>query len=281
MPTELDLAAMLHYVETTARTAGEMLREANAQPRQISYKGAINLVTQTDIDTEAAIVAALREAYPEIGLLAEESGSTGPEGDLYWVIDPLDGTNNFAHGHPNFTVSIALRDADGPLLGVVLDPLRHEVFSAARGEGALLNGTSIHVSETDHLKQALLATGFPYERGEEIADINVAAAGRFLRAAQGLRRSGTAAMDLAYVACGRLDGHWEMRVNPWDVNAGILLVTEAGGQVTDYQGCPGSRMALDGNHLIASNGRIHDEMIEVMAGLYAFDEEGQAHLKDA
>lgn len=271
---------MLHYVETTARTAGEMLREANAQPRQINYKGATNLVTQTDIDIEAAIVAALRDAYPEIGLLAEEGGSTGPDGDLYWVIDPLDGTNNFAHEYPNFTVSIALRDVDGPLLGVVLDPLRSEVFSAARGEGALLNSTPIHASETDHLKQGLLATGFPYERGEDIADINIVAAGRFLRAAQGLRRSGTAALDLAYVACGRLDGYWEMRINPWDVGAGILLVTEAGGQVTDYQGRPGSRMALDGHHLIASNGRIHDEMVEVMAGLYAFDEEGQTHLKD-
>jgi myo-inositol-1(or 4)-monophosphatase len=281
MPTELDLAAMLHYVETTARTAGEMLREANAQPRQVHYKGVTNLVTQTDIDTEAAIVAALRQAYPEIGLLAEEGGSTGPDGDLYWVIDPLDGTNNFAHGHPNFTVSIALRDADGPLLGVVLDPLRSEVFSAARGEGALLNGTPIHVSETDHLQQALLATGFPYERGEEIADINIASAGRFLRAAQGLRRSGTAALDLAYVACGRMDGYWEMRVNPWDVDAGILLVNEAGGQVSDYQGRPDSRIALDGYHLIASNGRIHPEMVEVLADLYAFDSEGQAHLKEA
>lgn len=281
MPANLDLAAMLHYVETTARTAGEMLREANAQPRQVNYKGVTNLVTQTDLDVEAAVVAALHDAYPEIGTLAEEGGSNGPDGDLYWVIDPLDGTNNFAHGHPNFTVSIALRDGDGPLLGVILDPLRSEVFSAARGEGALLNGTPIHISETASLQRALLATGFPYERGAEVADINITAAERFLRRSQGLRRSGTAAMDLAYVACGRLDGYWEMRVNPWDVDAGILLVTEAGGRVTDYRGQDGSLLALNGAHLMASNGHIHDEMVEVMAGLYAFDAEGQATLKGA
>jgi myo-inositol-1(or 4)-monophosphatase len=267
-PHTYDLIAMRRIVEGIARAAGDGLRDAYHRPREIAYKGEIDLVTQADRDAEAAIIAALRERFPAHAILAEESATSGLEGDgPTWVIDPLDGTTNFAHGFPVFAVSIGLVDCGEPLVGVVYDPLRDELFAAARGQGAALNGAPIRVSPVGELRRALLATGFPYDR-HVAEDDNTESFSRFIRRAQGVRRAGAAALDLAYVACGRLDGFWELRLHPWDVGAGILLVREAGGLVTDYAGRPDSGLPMQGAQVVASNGRIHGEMIGVLRELY-------------
>jgi myo-inositol-1(or 4)-monophosphatase len=267
-PQPHDLIAVRETVEGIARKAGEGLRAAYARPRKIDYKGDIDLVTQADLEAEAAIVSALQAHFPAHAILAEESaGSVHEASTPTWVIDPLDGTTNFAHGFPVFAVSIALIDSREPLVGVVYDPLRDELFSAARGHGAALNGTTIRVSQIDALRRALLATGFPYDR-HVAEDNNTDSFRLFIRRSQGVRRAGAAALDLAYVACGRLDGFWELRLHPWDVGAGILLVREAGGVVTDYAGSPGSDLLLQGAQIVASNGHIHAEMLGVLHELY-------------
>lgn len=269
---------MLDFVIDTAYRAGELLREAYDRPRHISYKGEVNLVTETDIAVEELIIGTLREAYPEIGVLAEESGESGENGSLRWLIDPLDGTNNFAHALPVFCTSIALRDAEGPLLGVIYDPLRDECFSAVRGQGAALNGQPLHVSDAPKLMQGMLGTGFPYVR-QTTTDNNAEAVAHFLRRAQGIRRMGSAAIDLAYVACGRLDGYWEWGINPWDVTAGILLVQEAGGQLSTYAGGPIDELQMERMNVVASNGLIHGEMLDTLADVYDFGENGDFTLK--
>lgn len=245
--------------------AGEGLRAAYTQPRQVEYKGEVDLVTPTDRASEALIASSLRHAFPDHAILAEEGGGTAGGNGLIWLVDPLDGTTNFAHSFPVFAVSMALRGPEGLLVGVVYDPLRDECFTAARGQGAWLNGRPIHISDCLMLDKALLATGFPYDR-RTVEDNNVAAFGVFIRRCQGIRRAGAAALDLAYVACGRLDGYWEMRLKPWDVSAGALLVREAGGMVTDYQGQ--AHEVLDGHNIIASNGRIHNELILTLSEIY-------------
>lgn len=269
---------MLDFVIDTSRRAGELLREAYDRPRHISYKGEVNLVTETDIAAEELIIGRLHDAYPEIGVLAEESGESGANGDLRWLIDPLDGTNNFAHALPVFCTSIALRDADGPLLGVIYDPLRDECFSAARGQGAMLNGKPMHVSDVPSLLQSMVGTGFPYVR-HTTTDNNAEALELFLRRAQGIRRMGSAAIDLAYVACGRLDGYWEWGINPWDVTAGILLVQEAGGQVSTYAGSVIDELQMERMNVVASNGHIHGEMLAALADVYDYGEDGGFTLK--
>ena len=263
-----DLNEVLTTVEQIARQAGDVLREAYYQPRHVDHKGAVNLVTQTDRDAEALIVAALREHFPDTAILAEEGGVIdGKDNGQLWLIDPLDGTNNFAHGFPVFAVSIALREGADVLLGVVYDPLHDECFSAVRGQGATLNGEPIHVSGASDLQQGLLATGFPYDR-QTADDNNSDALALFLRRAQGIRRAGAAAIDMVWVACGRLDGYWEMRLYPWDIAAGLLIVREAGGRVTDYQGNSDNAALLTGRAMVASNGLIHDEMLAVLGTLY-------------
>src|SRR5690606_6755564 len=193
-----------------------------------------------------------------------EGGEVGEVGEMRWLIDPLDGTNSFAHGIPIFCVSIGLRGPDGPVLGVIYDPLRDECFSALRGQGAWLNDRPCRVSSVPRLGEAMLATGFPYER-RTIIDNNSAAAAMFLRRAQGLRRLGSAALDMAYVACGRFDGLWEWGVKPWDIGAGLLLVKEAGGRLTNYAGRPVDDLRQNRQNVVASNGLIHDEMLAVLA----------------
>ncbi len=263
------LHELLTFAEDTARRAGATLRAASEQPPDIAYKGTINLVTRADQESEGLILAALHDRYPEHAILSEESGDSGQQSSAYiWIIDPLDGTTNFAHGYPVYSVSIALRDERDFLLGVIYDPTRDECFTAARGQGAFLNGRPIHVTGTAAIERALLATGFPYDR-HEAADNNSAAFSTFLRRAQGIRRGGSAALDLAYVACGRFDGFWEMRLHAWDVAAGILIVREAGGLVTDYQGNRDSRVLLEGRRLVASNGAIHTIMLDTLAEVYA------------
>lgn len=268
----LNLVDVLKTATSIARAAGSHLREAYSQPRQIEYKGAVNLVTQADRASERYIVAALSEAFPDHAIMAEEGSEIGDQTGLTWLIDPLDGTTNFAHSFPVFAVSMALRDAEQVLVGIVYDPMRGECFAAARGLGATLNGRPIHVSGTPKMGQSLLATGFPYDR-QTAEDNNITALSVFIRRCQGIRRAGAAALDMAYVACGRLDGYWEMRVQPWDVGAGVLIVREAGGTVTSYGGEEQDGAILAGGKIVASNGLIHPEMLATLAEIYPPREE--------
>jgi myo-inositol-1(or 4)-monophosphatase len=241
-----------------------LLRSAYRRPRQIDYKGEVDLVTSADLAAEKLIVSAVRDVFPDHAILAEEGGGD-QSGDHVWLIDPLDGTTNFAHGFPVFCVSIALRGPEGLLVGVVYDPLRDECFTASRGQGAHLNGEPVHVSACPALDKALLATGFPYDR-RTVEDNNVHAFSVFIRRCQGIRRAGSAALDLCYVACGRFDGYWEMRLKPWDMSAGALIVREAGGRITDYRGR--EHGVSDSYNIAASNGPIHPEMLSTLAEIY-------------
>jgi myo-inositol-1(or 4)-monophosphatase len=221
--------------------------------------------SEYDTRAEALIVAALHRAFPHHAIQAEEQGTVntrnGAASPYRWLIDPLDGTTNFAHGFPVFAISLALMHENHPLIGVIYDPTRDECFTAARGQGVALNGEPIHTSDTPTLDVALLATGFPYDRRTR-PDNNTVHFAHFIRLCQGVRRAGAAALDLAYVACGRLDGFWELRLHPWDVAAGALLVQEAGGRVSDLSGGPDY---LSGEQIVASNGHIHDEMLAVLS----------------
>ncbi len=257
---------MQEFVETAvqaARAAGTLQREQLWQEHDIAFKGDVNLVTEVDRASEEMIVMALRAKYPDHDVLAEES-DYGNFGSSYkWIIDPLDGTTNYAHGFPWFGVSIAL-EVDGEVrLGVVCHPMMNELFTAVKGEGAFLNGKPIRVSRRAPLKNSLLATGFPYDRTWDNEN-NFANFENFQMAARAVRRAGAAALDLAYVAAGRLDGYWEIKLKPWDVAAGTLLVEEAGGKVTDHAGGPYS---IYNHRILASNSLIHDEMVGVLSGV--------------
>lgn len=250
--------------------AGARLREAWAGGKLIHYKGEIDLVTETDHEIEALIGNRLRAAFPAHRLVAEEAsaqaGMQRPGVDEYvWYLDPVDGTTNFAHSYPQFAVSLALARGTELLVGCVYDPMRDELFEACRGRGATLNGEAIHVSEVLELRHALLATGFPYDRREH-ADLYLGYVKAFMLRAQGIRRSGAAALDLCAVACGRLDGFWEWKLKPWDMAAGFLIVGEAGGAVSDFAGEP---VDLFGDQTLATNGKLHAEMIGVLADLSA------------
>lgn len=271
----LDLLDVLKIAESIAQRAGDILREAYSQPRQIEYKGVVNLVTQADRASEQVIVSALQEAFPAHAVTAEEGGERSGKGGLTWLIDPLDGTTNFAHGFPVFAISMALRDAERVLVGVIYDPMRDECFTAAFGHGAMLNGRPIRVSDVPHMGQGLLATGFPYDR-QTADDNNTAAFSLFIRRCQGIRRAGAAAIDLAYVACGRLDGYWEMRMQPWDIAAGTLIVREAGGKATTYEGNEQDDTLLAGGKIVASNGLIHHEMLAAIGETYSLKGTRQA-----
>ena len=247
-----------------AQQAGKIIADAYQTDFLVDYKeGALtNLVTEVDRRSEVAIVEILNAAFPDHRILAEEGGigSSGPS-PYRWLVDPLDGTTNFAHCFPMFCVSIGLEENGRMVLGVVYDPLRRELFEAELGKGAFLNGKRIHVSRTASLDRALVVTGFAYDR--ETRQRNVGYFSRFVLASQGIRRTGTAAIDLCYVASGRFDGLWELNLNPWDVAAGSLVVTEAGGRVSDFAG---NAFSLDGKETLASNGLVHQGMVEVLAG---------------
>lgn len=255
-----------------AHEAGALIRERFGRIDQVRFKGAVNPVTETDTAAEAVILSRLRAAFPEHGILGEESGGDAwqvsrlapsrlAKSEAMWLVDPLDGTNNFAHGFPHICVSLGLMVSGAIEVGVVYDPLRDETFAALRGAGATLNGVAIRVSTVDSLSRAFLATGFPYDRRVGASN-NVGMLDCFLRRSQGVRRAGSAALDLAYVACGRFDGFWEPGLSPWDMAAGSLLVQEAGGRVSDFGG--GVTWLFSGDEVIASNGRIHDEMLVVL-----------------
>lgn len=225
-------------------------------------KGAIDLVTIADKECEAALTEAIRRRYPDHRILGEEGGTSGDPASPYrWIIDPLDGTTNFAHGMPLYSVSIAVERDGATIAGAVFAPVLGDLCMAVRGHGATRNGAPIRVSKTETLADALLVTGFPYNRAE-IVDWLMGTLGNHLVRSQGLLRLGSAALDLSFVAAGHLDGFYELNLNPWDVAAGALLVEEAGGRMSNFDGAP---FTLEGRRMVASNGLIHDEMLRVVA----------------
>jgi myo-inositol-1(or 4)-monophosphatase len=250
-----------------AARAGALLRSRYRERQEVTFKGEVDLVTAADRDAERLIVDAIRSAFPTHGIVAEESPPELGEDPHRWYIDPLDGTTNFAHGYPQFAVSIALAHGEDVLLGIVYDPVREESFSALRGQGARLNGAPIRVSETDRLAYALLGTGFPYDRRQHAA-FYVAFLAEAMRRSQGVRRSGSAALDLCYLACGRLDAFWEWKLRPWDLAAGRLIVEEAGGRVSDFTGGP---HRLSGEETAASNGHLHAALLDMLADVRRLD----------
>lgn len=264
IPDSLDLEKILTVARDAALEAGKVLAEGYAQPKSIRYKGEIDLVTQYDLASEKIILTRLKSSFPDHEILAEESGLEGPKSPNRWYIDPLDGTTNFAHGFPVFCVSIAFEaETDsGPqvLAGVIFDPLRQELFTAVRGGGAYLNDNPIEVSKESDLRRALTATGFPYNIREQPEPV-LSRFRQMVLQAQGVRRPGSAALDLAYIACGRLDGFWEQNLHPWDTAAGALLVEEAGGRVTDFSFRP---FRPDFKEILATNGHLHYTMHHIL-----------------
>ncbi len=253
---------MRDFAIDLARRAGALLRAGYEQAHTIEYKSSvIDLVTEVDRASEALLVNTIRQQFPEHAILSEEGhGNHGPA--LYaWIIDPLDGTVNYAHGFPFFSVTLAVSRDGLPCLGVTYDPLRDELFVAERGTGATLNGRPLHVSKTSRVQDALLATGFSYARAI-IKDNNLAEFNRLMPRTRGVRRAGAASLDMAYVAAGRLDGYWEMYLAPWDWAAGALLVEEAGGVVTGFDGKP---WQPGRDRIVASNGHIHAELLRELA----------------
>jgi myo-inositol-1(or 4)-monophosphatase len=244
-----------------AREAGSYQRSKIWKPFVIEYKGEIDLVTEVDKASEALLVGGLQQSFPDHDFLAEENLYADRKSSHKWIIDPLDGTTNFAHGFPWFAVSIGLEVEGEVVLGVVYHAMMDEMFTAIKGEGARLNGLPIMVSNRSPLRSSLLATGFPYDSATD-RENNFAHFANFQMGGRGIRRAGAAALDLAYVAAGRLDGFWESKLKPWDVSAGQLLVQEAGGKVTGFTGEPYS---VYSNRIVASNGLIHDEMLEMLA----------------
>ena len=243
-----------------ALKAGKILRENIGGTRQITYKGDINLVTEMDMRSEREVVGTLRAAFPQHGIVAEEETDIRSDSGFTWIIDPLDGTTNYAHGYPCFSVSIALEQEGTIVAGVVYDPMREELFSAQKGQGAFLNEKKISVSVTDTLMKSLLATGFPYDRKVSEKN-NMNYFHDILMSSQEVRRDGSAALDLCSVASGRFDGFWELKLKPWDVAAGSLIVTEAGGMVTDLFG---EKFDLYAEEILASNGRVHQQIVKIL-----------------
>ncbi len=243
-----------------AAAAGDVLARMFGGPLDIRHKGEVDLVTEADRAAEEAAVRVIRRSFPGHGILAEEGDyGTGDPG-CRWILDPLDGTTNFAHGFPWFAVSLAYEEEGEVRFGVVLHPLFKELFRAERGGGAFLNDRPLRVSATSRLDQALLATGFPYDRKESAAN-NYDNFVNFQQAAQACRRPGVASLDLACIAAGRFDGYWEMKLKPWDVAAGTLLVEEAGGVLSDFAG---NRFDIHGRECLASNGLVHRQMLDIL-----------------
>jgi len=255
---------LLNFAIQTARDAGRVLAKRFGRTLEITNKSELDLVTESDLASERLIIDRIKSHYPRHAILAEESGASEPadrekHSDWRWIIDPLDGTTNYAHGYPCFCVSIGLENKGRRELGVVYDPIRDEMFTAERGQGAALNGRRIHVSSTPTLASALVCTGFPYDVRERSEFARHFA--NFIMAAQGVRRDGAAALDLAYVAAGRFDGFWEEGLKPWDVAAGALIIEEAGGRVSNYSGEP---IDIYSPPIMASNGLVHEEMMRVL-----------------
>ena len=249
------------FIEATAREAGALLRERIDDRHTVQYKGEIDLVTEVDRLSEALIVKKIRDSFPDHGILTEESPEMVNGSSFRWIVDPIDGTTNYSHGYPAFSVSIALEMQGRIRLGAVYNPMLEELFIAEKGAGAFLNGRRLKVSQTAELSRSLLATGFPYDIRED-RNNNINYFVSMILNAQAVRRAGSAALDLAYLAAGRFDGFWELKLLPWDIAAGWLLVEEAGGVVTDLHGAP---FDLHSPHILASNGLIHAETCRLLA----------------
>ena len=244
--------------------AGTLLAERFKQPQEITYKRRFDLVTEADRCSETLIVERLRRHFPQHAIVAEEGGGRRTDSDYCWYVDPLDGTTNFAHGYPVFCVTLGLAYRGKVVAGVVYDPTREELYTVEHGSGAYLNGQRIQVSKTEELSESLVATGFPPFATNH--DLNIKFYFRFTGLSHGIRRAGSAALDLCSVATGRFDGFWELKLNPWDKAAGSLLVAEAGGLVTDILGRPFNLLADD---VFASNGLVHDQMLGVFSDVMA------------
>ena len=257
------MSELLALATAIAREAGAIARARFHEPRTIATKSSeIDLVTDVDHALDALLRERILEARPQDGLLTEENTAHDGSSGVRWIVDPLDGTTNYAHAFPHFSISIGV-EVDGLReVGVVHDPMRDETFAAARGRGATLNGNPIHVSKIGELRRSLLATGFAYDVHTRRTP-NLAHFERFVSRAQAIRRAGSAALDFAYVACGRFEGYWELHLAPWDVAAGLLLVDEAGGRTSDFDGGP---PPASGARVVASNGAAHEAMLEVLRG---------------
>ena len=262
-----------HLAEGIARQAGALLRTFYEKGVATEYKGDVDLVTEADRSSEQLIREKLRSTFPSHGVYGEEGTRDRMDSEYRWYVDPLDGTTNFAHGFPAFCVVLGLErrppgltaDADGEMVaGVIYDPLRNEMFTAERGTGAWLNGRKIHVSKTSALQESLTATGFPSRKRHENPNIHFYQ--QITLRSHGVRRAGSAALDMAYVACGRLDGFWEFNLNPWDTSAGFLLVEEAGGVVTHFDG---GKFTLDSREVLATNRLIQSEMQRLFSDMFA------------
>lgn len=252
-----------------AHEAGRLLAEFHRMHVGFELKGDFDLVTEADRASERLVVDRIQAHYPDHSIVAEEGGGRETGSEFRWFVDPLDGTTNFAHGYPAFNVTLALARGDEMIAGVVYDPLRDEMFAAEKGSGAYLNENKIHVSPAARLADSLVSTGFP--SGKRSQNVNIHFYHQLAMSTHGVRRGGSAALDLSYVACGRLDGFWEFGLKPWDLAAGTLLVTEAGGVCSDMRGAP---HCLKSAHLLVDNGKIHGEILdlfrEIFAGQYRF-----------
>ena len=256
----MDLDPIIRTGTRAAYRAGRILNEHFGKATRITKKGLIDLVTEADTAAEDVIIETIRQEYPHHVIQAEESGLHAGEDAGRWIIDPLDGTTNFAHGLNLFCVSIAFATPERVVAGIVLIPSSGELYTATRGGGAMLNQHAIQVSATASVQDSLLATGFPYDIRNKTAPV-LSRLQRILTASQGVRRLGAAALDLCYVACGRVEGFWEEDLKPWDLAAGALIVEEAGGRVTDYRGLP---VNPSRGEILASNGLIHDHMLSLL-----------------
>ncbi len=261
---------MPSYLETSveiAREAGALLAKYFERRVAFELKGEHDLVTEADRASEQLVVDRLRAHFPSHSIVAEEGGGHQGSSEFCWYVDPLDGTTNFAHGFPMYNVTLGLEQSGEMIAGVVFDPEHNEIFTAERGSGAYLNNRRIRVSKVSKIENTLVATGFPSRKRHE--NVNVHFYYQLAMVTHGVRRAGSAALDLAYVASGRLDGFWEFGLNPWDMAAGILLITEAGGKCSDMKGGP---VALRGPHLLADNGLVHEQMLglfgEIFRGQY-------------
>lgn len=246
----------------TARRAGALLKDNVGKVGRIEFKGAVDIVTEVDRKSEDLIMAAIRKSFPGHGILTEESPEVKQDSPYKWIIDPLDGTTNYSHGFPFFCVSIGFEEAGEVTFGAVYDPMLDELYTAEKGIGASLNGKKITVSAIDDLGRSLLATGFPYDLRAS-RDNNLNFFSEFAVKAQAIRRAGSAALDLCYLASGRFDGYWEMKLRPWDMAAGALIASEAGGRVTDFSG---GSFSIYGKECLATNGLIHEDMTRILTG---------------
>ena len=243
-----------------ALKAGRILNKNRGRVKKVNYKGKINIVTEIDLLSEKTIVKSIKKSFPHHSILTEESEEQKTDSTYRWIIDPLDGTTNYAHDFPSYCISIALEKEGRIILGVVYNPLLDELFTAEIGKGAFLNKRSIQVSSTKQLSRSFLATGFPYDiRESKITNLDHFA--NFATRSLAIRRAGSAALDLCYLAVGRFDGFWELKLSPWDTAAASLVVKEAGGKVTDFEG---KRYSIYSKHILATNGKIHRQMIRVL-----------------